>query len=482
MNQEKPSRAGKPDATEILQRLRAGTTSPKTVVREHLDRLEADHARLNAAVKVFTVRALDQADSPRAGALSGLPVTVKETVGIQGETITAGSRRMTPLPCGDDATVVRRLREAGAVIIARSNVPELALAGETDNLLYGRTNNPLNPARTCGGSSGGEAALVASGSSAMGVGSDLLGSIRIPASFCGVVGFKPTSSAVPKQGTWPVLEGFLDTWLAVGPITRTVRDARLLYDVIAHTPLDAPDDPRGLRLIIPRPFRLKTHHPAIDRAMARARTTLINGGLIPEERAFTDVAKHFLNLPRLIGHELQSEMHRLLTTSAGKRFSLLAEAANQLRGSPTIYSGLFRALLVMPIVRARRASRVEDIIASYERARQEYRALLGDDGILLLPTVGLLAPRHGAMNRQTLRPGVNGALTPTTFCNYMDLPAITVPAWSDRDSATGLVPGVMLVSAPGAEGRLLDAAATLEAGIAGGTHRRSDAASLTAAG
>ena len=91
--------------------------------------------------------------------------------------------------------------------------------------------------------------------------------------------------------------------------------------------------------------------------------------------------------------------------------------------------------------------------------------LLGSDGILLLPTIGVLAPKHGQMNRASLRPGVNGTVTAMTFCNYMNLPAITVPAWKDPDPETGLVPGVMLASAPGAEAALLDAAAALEEGI-----------------
>ncbi len=472
---------GLPDATTMLDQMASGSTSALAIVRQHLDRLERDHGRLNAAVQVFRDRALDEARSPRAGPLSGLPVTIKETLGVQGEVITAGSRRMVPIPCGDDSVVVRRLREAGAVILARSNVPELALAGETDNLLFGRTNNPLNPGRTCGGSSGGEATLVGSGSSAMGVGSDLLGSIRIPASFCGIVGFKPASGAVSKEGTWPDLQGFLDTWLAVGPLTRTVRDARLLYNAIAEVALPTPRDPTGLRLILPEPFRLKIHDPCIAAATTRARVALEEAGLKLEERPFGDVTEHFLNLPRLLGYELEAEMHRLLSPPNGKRFSLAREAIDRLRRAPTIYSGLFRILMVMPMVRARRPARVNDIIQTYRQARERYYRMLGQDGILLLPTLGFLAPRHGAMNRQTLRPGVNGALTPTTFCNYMNLPAITIPAWSDRDAASGLVPGVMLACAPGAEARLLDAAAALERGLNGVTPRPTHSRSLSRA-
>ena len=116
-------------------------------------------------------------------------------------------------------------------------------------------------------------------------------------------------------------------------------------------------------------------------------------------------------------------------------------------------------------MRPRRRGRLAQIVARYEAARARYHALLGADGILLLPTLGLLAPRHGRMNRATLRPGLNGLVTGETFVNYCNLSAISVPAHRHADPATGLKPGIMLACAPGAEARLLDAAAALEAAI-----------------
>lgn len=116
-------------------------------------------------------------------------------------------------------------------------------------------------------------------------------------------------------------------------------------------------------------------------------------------------------------------------------------------------------------MKPRKAGRVAEIIGRYEQARADLYQLLGNKGVLMLPTLGVFAPKHGRMNRASLRPGVNGTVTAMTFCNYMNLPAITVSAWKDPDPETGLVPGVMLACAPGAEAALLDAAAALEAGI-----------------
>jgi len=241
-----------------LASIRDGQVTAEQVVSEHLERLQASHRILNAATRVFRDEALSEARHPRPGPLSGLPVSIKETFGIAGETITAGSLRMAAVECRDDAEAVKRLREAGAIIVARSNVPEFAMAGETDNLRYGRTVNPLDPGRTCGGSSGGEAALVASGGSAAGLGSAILGSIRIPAAFCGLVGFKPASGAVSKAGSWPQIGGhFTDSWLCAGPITRTVRDARLMYEVLSgRPPMSALSRRRhSLSRIVTRQFR-----------------------------------------------------------------------------------------------------------------------------------------------------------------------------------------------------------------------------------
>ncbi|MCB9006738.1 MAG: amidase [Ardenticatenaceae bacterium] len=455
-----------PDATELLQQMQNGERTAVSLVEEHLQRLEANHLRLNAAVHVFKDEALAEAKNPRPGPLSGLPISIKETIAIGGHSVTAGSRRMPPIHWDADAEVVRRLREAGAIVLARSNVPEFAMAGETENLIYGRTNNPLVESRAAGGSSGGEGALVGSGSTVLGVGTDLLGSIRIPASFCGIVGFKPASGAVSKQAIWPDLQGlFLDSWLAVGPLTRSVRDARLVYNVIANTPLPEAKAPKGLRLIMPTEFELAAKADCINAAYVMAQTVLEVAGLVTEERPFPDVKTHFLNLQQILAAELEKPFYEMLATADGQQFNLAMETLKQAVGRGTIYSGLFQLIAIIPIIKPRKAGRLAEIIATYEQARADLYLLLGNDGVLLLPTIGVLAPPHGKMNRASLRPGVNGTVTAMTFCNYMNLPAITIPAWKDPDPETGLVPGVMLACAPGAEAALLDAAAALEAGI-----------------
>ncbi len=193
-----------PDATSILESMITGrllgTRRWSANICNGLKQLDP---HLNAATTVFEEQALAAAAAPHPGPLAGLPISVKETFALNGHTITAGSLRMPPVAVQRDAAAVARLKAAGAIVIARANVPEFVMAGETDNPRYGRTNNPWAAERTCGGSSGGDGALVASACVAAGLGSDILGSIRIPASFCGVVGFKPASAAVNKRDSWP---------------------------------------------------------------------------------------------------------------------------------------------------------------------------------------------------------------------------------------------------------------------------------------
>lgn len=454
-----------PDATETLRQLRAGETDAERVVSAYLARLEACQPHLNAATHILRPEALAEARQPRSGPLAGLPISVKETIGLAGHVITAGSQRMPPRLCATDAAIVQRLRAAGAIVIARSNVPELAMTGETSNHRFGRTNNRLDQSRGAGGSSGGEGALVGAGASAAGLGSDILGSIRLPAAFNAIVGFKPAAEAVNKSGAYPVIESYLDSWLGIGPLTRSVRDARLIYDVIADVPTPAPAPIKGLRLIIPTDFPLSYRSASIPTALVHARTVLEAAGMaVEEQHSFADVGELFLNLLALIAHDREQALLSDLVTAGGAPLRRPAEIVRQLAGRPTIDSGLLQMLVTMPLVKPR-ASRAPALIERFEAARRHYRALLGSDGVLLLPTLGVLALPHGAFNRASLRPGVNGLVTPLTFPNYLNLPALAQPAWSDVERATGLPPSIMLVSAPGAEGALLDVAAALEAKI-----------------
>jgi Asp-tRNA(Asn)/Glu-tRNA(Gln) amidotransferase A subunit family amidase len=228
-------------ANEIAEQIRRKKISPVEVAEEHLERIARLNTRLNAFVDYQPEVVREQARAAEAaihrgdslGALHGVPLSIKSSMDVVGHRCEAGSLLRAGHIATEDAAVVARLRAAGAIILGVTNAPEYLMAWETDNLLYGRTNNPYDVERTAGGSSGGEAAAIASGMSAGGVGSDGGGSIRVPAHFCGICGLKPTPGRISCAGHFPKAGGPFATIGVVGPMARTVADLQLLFGVMA---------------------------------------------------------------------------------------------------------------------------------------------------------------------------------------------------------------------------------------------------------
>ncbi len=239
------------DATELAERIAAKDLSPVEVMQAHLNRIEAVNPKLNAIVDLQADQAMERArKAERAivngeswGPLHGIPFTIKDCIDNKGVKTTRGSKIFADHFPADDATVVKRLLDAGGIFIGKTNMPEFALWWETGNLVYGFTENPWMIGRTSGGSSGGEGSAIASGMSPLGMGSDVGGSIRWPAHVAGIVGLKPTHGRVPLTGHFPET---LLRYMHVGPLARTVRDAALGLSVIA-----GPDDDDQYALPVP---------------------------------------------------------------------------------------------------------------------------------------------------------------------------------------------------------------------------------------
>lgn len=235
----------KPTATELVARLARGEVSSCSLVESFLQRIREVNGVLNAAVHIdeaATLAAAEAADraieSGERLPLLGLPVSVKDSIAVAGMPWWSGAAARRGIVAERDATSVARLKAAGAVVLCKTNLPEYTWSTETDNAVHGRANNPYDLARTCGGSSGGEAALHAVYASPLGLGSDGLCSIRVPCHFCGTVGLRPTVGLVPETGVWPSTRstGMLDM-STLGPLGRSVDDLALLLRVIA-----GPDD------------------------------------------------------------------------------------------------------------------------------------------------------------------------------------------------------------------------------------------------
>jgi len=227
-------------ASQIADQVRTRKLSPVEVVKAHLARIEEVNPKINAFVEMDGERALEHAREAEAvvmrgerlGPLHGVPISIKSSIEVAGMRCEAGTRLRAGNIASHDAPLVQRLKNAGAIVLGMTNTPELLMAWETDNLLYGRTNNPWDLSRTAGGSSGGEAAAIATGCSAGGVGSDGGGSIRVPAHFCGICGLKPTPGRIPATGHFPQSVGPFALLGVVGPMARTISDLKVLFEVM----------------------------------------------------------------------------------------------------------------------------------------------------------------------------------------------------------------------------------------------------------
>ena len=284
-------------ARELGEGLRRRDFSAVEVADAHLRRIEELNPGLNAFLRTTPELARAQAaaadrslQSGEAGPLTGIPVAVKDVLCVEGVETTAGSRILEGFRPPYDATCVRRLKAAGAVILGMTNCDEFAMGSSTENSGYEPVRNPWDRSRVPGGSSGGSAAAVAAGLATLGLGTDTGGSIRQPASLCGVVGMKPTYGAVSRYG----LIAFASSLDQVGPFTRSVEDAAVLLEAMAgHDPLDSTSAPgrtydlvggldggvEGLRLGVPREyFEVEGIESAVARAVRQALDVLQEAG------------------------------------------------------------------------------------------------------------------------------------------------------------------------------------------------------------
>jgi amidase len=418
--------------TELARRIREREVSASEVVEAHLRRIEAVNGMINAVVALDGERALAAArdvDTDRGfrGPLRGVPFTVKDNLEAAGLPMAIGAEERAGVVPGGDATAVRRLREAGAILLGKTNCPPYGGGIETDNPVYGRTSNPYDPSRTPGGSSGGEAAIVAAAGSALGVGTDSGASVRLPAHFCGLAAIKPTSGRVPVTGVIDD-EGQIgalgDPRTQIGVLARSVADVALGLRVLAGpdgrdggVPPAALFDPHAVGL---RGLRVATF-TELDYAAADAATAAVVGdaaGALREAGAIVAEAR-----PPSGGHDLTIEVWR---SYGGELDSL----------------GLYR------------------LLRRWDAYRTEMLAWGERHDLLLSPVFGGPAPPHGALAGHV---GIDptGFTTPHSLTGW---PAATVRCGS---SPEGLPIGVQLVARPWRDDVALAAAETLERALGG---------------
>ncbi|WP_262271226.1 amidase [Microvirga yunnanensis] len=431
-----------------------------TTIRDKLETILARLAGRAADERVFlrvyadqARVAADAADARRRiglslGPLDGAIVSIKDLFDVAGETTLAGSIALRDAPpAARDAAIVRRLRQAGAVILGRTNMVEFAFSGLGLNPHYGTPGNAADPLRIPGGSSSGAGVSVAEGTSEIAIGTDIGGSVRIPAALNGVVGFKPTAHRVPLDGTLP-LSPSLDS---IGPLARTVQDCAFADAVMAgeEPRVLTPHPLAGLRIGVPRGRLFSQSEPAVDQAFEASLTVLSRAGARIADHGIEDLldAMADTTVAASIASIEASEVH------ADWLDAKAAEMDPRVRWW-IARSGTVPAPVYIRMLRRRRA------LAAAMDAR------LSPVDLLALPATAIAAPLTAPLEADDKLYNRTDALIlrNTMFGNQFDLTAISVPL-----PRTERPVGLMLVARHGQDQRLLDIAASVEAALAPGS-------------
>jgi fatty acid amide hydrolase 2 len=463
-------------AMELSRKIRAREVSPVEVVGAHIDRIEAVNPAINAVVAERFEAALAQARHAEAAVmrghelapLHGIPFTAKEYIMAEGMPLTAGIWSRRGVRADRSAETVRRLETAGAILVGITNVPEGGLWLETYNDVYGRTLNPWSRARTAGGSSGGEGAIVGAGGVPFGLGADVGGSIRIPAAFCGTVGHKPTGRMVPNSGFWPPCESTeLSAYLVIGPLCRRVEDVMPLMRILAG-PDGTDTTTRAFELSATHdvPLADVTVYPverppgtrvnaANRRAVRRAVDALADRGAQVRELELPRLRKAFMIWSAMMATGGGPAYAEVLGN--GKPIAPLRELVRlALRRS----RHTLPAVLIVALEELARLlpGQLDRAVAEGRALQAELEALLGPRGVLIYPPYSRPAPRHGSP-----------LLTPfdfvcTALFNVLEFPATVVPIGFDGD---GLPLAVQVVGRRGNDHLTVSVAGALESAFGG---------------
>lgn len=449
-------------AVALARAIRGKQVSVTEVVEAHLQRIEAVNPALNAVVQLAAERALDEARAAdralvtgaNLGPLHGVPMTIKDSLDTAGVITTGGTKGRATFVPAEDATVVARLRAAGAILLGKTNTPELTLAGETNNLVYDQTNNPYDVSRTPGGSSGGAGAIIASGGSPFDIGSDTGGSIRLPSHFCGIAGIKPTSGRVPRTGhVVPFGLGAVDSLTQNGPMARFVEDLALILPIISGVdwrdpaiipmPLGEPQavNLRDLRVAVHTDNGIKAPTPETIAAVRTAASALADAGLTVTEDRPAALARAAVLANNLSSADGRAWTHRLLAKAGTTELHPWLQ--RRIDEAEAVSVGDFTALL-------------EDV----DTYRSDMLTFLQQYDVILCPVCAFPAPPHGT----TMEPEMRKGFSYTGAYNLTGWPGAVVRAGT---SLEGLPIGVQVIARPWREDVALSVAQQLETALGG---------------
>jgi Asp-tRNA(Asn)/Glu-tRNA(Gln) amidotransferase A subunit family amidase len=459
-------------ASKLADLIRTKEVSPVEVVEAHIIRIEEVNPKLNAIVTTTFGSAREVARDAEqqilrgeaAGLLHGVPVTIKDTIKTAGVRTVSGCRLRESNVPETDALVVTKLKRAGAIILGKTNVPELAMDYRSENPVFGRTSNPWDLNRVPGGSSGGEAAAIASGCSPAGIGSDLGGSIRVPSHFCGIVGLKTTPGRIPGSGHFPPSLGAFALGASLGPMARRVKDLALMLNILAGFD---PSDPMS----VPLPFRA---HRSSKEKNERWRRVMwyTDDGISPVTEATRRTVERAARALAGLGYEVEERRPRGLEHAFDLWFVWLGFAG--VSGLLKLYEG--KEELMGPLMQAlghitgKQSITLEQYMEAWQE-RDKLRASVVNEmmesPIILAPVVATPAFEHtheGGFEIEGQQVEYLKAFSYSQAYNLLGFPVVVVPCGR---SPEGLPIGVQVVGRPYEEEDVLVTAALLEEALGG---------------
>ncbi|MCP4806208.1 MAG: amidase [Proteobacteria bacterium] len=457
----------------LARDIREGRRTSVEVVDAYISEVQQVNPELNAMVAFRFDEARAEAEAadanPSDAPFHGVPCSIKESFALVGMPNTTGLTRRVGVEVDEDAVTVRRYRAAGAIPLGVTNTSEACMWMESTNRVYGRSNNPYDPRRTVGGSSGGEAAIVAA-ALPFGLGSDVGGSIRMPAFFNGVFGHKPTGGLVPGTGQYPVAHGRMRRMLATGPLTRYAQDLWPLVSLLAGP--DGHDDCLELELGDPADVRLSelrvlsipdngTTPPSrgLRQAQSRAADHLRSCGAHVEELRLPLLKKSFDIWSAAMDEDNSIPFGVVLgqgeEIAAGRELAKWAIGRSDHTATASLLALTEKAVALVPGYTAK-------MLALRDELREELLHHLGDDGVFLYPSYTRPAPRHNHPFARLLR--LKFDFSYTAILNAMQVPATQVPMGLDHKRRPL---GVQVGAAHGLDRRTVAIAIELERAFGG---------------
>jgi amidase len=451
-------------ATQQAKAIREKQISSEELTRACVERIAEVNPKLNAVVQLPAATALAQArEADRAlargeikGPLHGVPFTLKDAIETEGVICTGGTLGRASYVPKEDAIVVKRLRAAGGVLLGKTNCPELGWAWESDNLIYGRTNNPYDLSLSPGGSSGGESAIIAAGGSPLGLGSDAGGSVRFPAHCTGITAIKPTSGRVPRTGHFPSPGGTLDALWQIGPLARFVEDLNTVLPIIAGVDWHDP-------AISPMPLGDAAR---VDLKALRAAFHTDNGIETPDRETIETVENAAKALEASVaaveearppGIEQTYEIYLgLFTAEGGAGLEELLAMAGTKKVHP-----LMQRVLELQRSHAKSTAAFVALVGEWDSFRRSLLSFMEGFDVMVCPVCSFPGMVHGSTYDRL------SAFSYTMTYNLTGWPAAVVRAGTSRE---GLPIGVQIVARPWREDVALAVAAKIEEGLGGYRH------------